>query len=549
MIQQGGYGQIYGNMGGGAVGASIFSAARESVNFARMVERQRLNLQQRQLRMQEAQMAANADLSKRRLDLEDTRLQLESRRLDLQDRLRKEEKERTLRAYDAKMEELARREEEAWMKAEEQARKEQLALEQQQRKEQQGLEQQNFKNIMDLSSSGGSVVDENGTPIAEGYNYARIPGTDSLARIPVGKQKAVEMDKRLWETITGDIERSNKLSDEARRSLSKQRERIEELQEIVKSDKSAQAQLDAAIAEYNESEKRSKGSAETKAIEFYRDAVLANPNLPEAVPYNKWKKLSWSNMDEREAEIVTEMAESRKPHDMEMLAAVVSMGGVGIDVDAVDAWRRAAAVPNSAARSIKPKDWLMVDWNDDKQKYDCMALLASSRPEDLAILKAFIEEKAKRRSDEGPSLSEQRKSHDNQGEQTESKPSNGPRFIQRSNFIQRSDKGMNIYVNGKRQFIPMWKWESMTEDERMNIRSSVKNTRNIVKDTRKKSDEMPSDNDGGQAEQKSGPSYIQRSNRGMHIYVNGKHRFIPMWKWESMTEKERRDIRNGVRNA
>ena len=112
MIQQGGYGQIYGSMGGGGVGAGIYSAAREEVTFARMVELQKLNLQKRQLRMQQAQAAANADLSKRRLDLEDTRLQIEARRLDMRDRDAQEARLRTLRAYEAKDAEIRLREQE-----------------------------------------------------------------------------------------------------------------------------------------------------------------------------------------------------------------------------------------------------------------------------------------------------------------------------------------------------------------------------------------------------------------------------------------------------
>ena len=101
MIRQEGYGQIYGDMGGATVGASIYKAARENVTFARMVELQRLNLAKRQLRMQQAQAAANADLSRRRLDLDNTRLELEARRLDLVDKQNEEQRLRTEKAYDA----------------------------------------------------------------------------------------------------------------------------------------------------------------------------------------------------------------------------------------------------------------------------------------------------------------------------------------------------------------------------------------------------------------------------------------------------------------
>lgn len=348
MIQQGGYGQIYGNMGGGAVGASIFSAARESVNFARMVERQRLNLQQRQLRMQEAQMAANADLSKRRLDLEDTRLQLESRRLDLQDRLRKEEKERTLRAYDAKMEELARREEEAWMKAEEQARKEQMAL-----------EQRAFENGMAVTRGGGNIMDKDGNIIDADYNYLNIPGTGNLARVPINARQAAGSvsgagtggetarasvaDKRMYESVLDDIKLDEKQASEARAALSKMRERIEELRSAAEKDDTAQAELAKAQAEYEDALKVATGGVSGGVSVSYRDAWNANPRLAETIPYNIYKGLPWGEWDDEQKGLVKELAGSRNERDMQLLKAIADKKDEWFNVPVARAWRSAAA--------------------------------------------------------------------------------------------------------------------------------------------------------------------------------------------------------------
>ena len=47
---RGGYGQTYGNMGGGAVGEMLYKATRNQVNFARMVELENLNMKKRALR-------------------------------------------------------------------------------------------------------------------------------------------------------------------------------------------------------------------------------------------------------------------------------------------------------------------------------------------------------------------------------------------------------------------------------------------------------------------------------------------------------------------
>jgi hypothetical protein len=99
-----GYGQSYMPTGTPDLGASIYSAQRGSVNFARMVELQRLNLQKRALRQQAAAQAAQ--LKERRQEHEDdTALQLakfalEERRLDIQDQENQRRSDGLLREYE-----------------------------------------------------------------------------------------------------------------------------------------------------------------------------------------------------------------------------------------------------------------------------------------------------------------------------------------------------------------------------------------------------------------------------------------------------------------
>lgn len=88
----GGYGQFYGNAGGGEVGAMMLRAQQNQVNFARMVEIEKLNMQKRALREQEAAAAAKRADSDRNYELAQSRLAMEQQRLDFNDALRQDQK-------------------------------------------------------------------------------------------------------------------------------------------------------------------------------------------------------------------------------------------------------------------------------------------------------------------------------------------------------------------------------------------------------------------------------------------------------------------------
>lgn len=98
-ITIGGYGQFYGNPGGGNVGATMMAAQQQSVNFARMVEIERLNLQKRALREREASQVAQAQQAARNYDLAQSRLAMEQQRLEHDDAVKQAQREAAEERY------------------------------------------------------------------------------------------------------------------------------------------------------------------------------------------------------------------------------------------------------------------------------------------------------------------------------------------------------------------------------------------------------------------------------------------------------------------
>ncbi len=109
MFQTSAFGQTYASVGDPSVGASIYAAAKQEVDFARMVERQKLNLQKRQLRMQEAQMEANRQAQQQNYELAQSRFKLEQKRLDNDFAIRQEERDMAERRYELALEEQRQR--------------------------------------------------------------------------------------------------------------------------------------------------------------------------------------------------------------------------------------------------------------------------------------------------------------------------------------------------------------------------------------------------------------------------------------------------------
>ena len=103
-VTMSGYGQSYMPMGGPGVGAAIYGAQRQEVNFARMVELQRLNLQKRALRQQAAAQAAQLQQREQarqdELAMQQTRFDLEERRLDMMDEENQRRRQDVLDAFE-----------------------------------------------------------------------------------------------------------------------------------------------------------------------------------------------------------------------------------------------------------------------------------------------------------------------------------------------------------------------------------------------------------------------------------------------------------------
>jgi hypothetical protein len=103
-VTMNGYGQSYMPMGGPGVGAAIYGAQRQEVNFARMVELEKLNLRKRVLRQQAAAQAAQLqDRQQARAEeaaLQQTKFDLEQRRLDMQDEENQRRRQDILDAFE-----------------------------------------------------------------------------------------------------------------------------------------------------------------------------------------------------------------------------------------------------------------------------------------------------------------------------------------------------------------------------------------------------------------------------------------------------------------
>lgn len=118
-VTMSGYGQSYMPMGGPDVGAAIYGAQRQQVNFARMVELQKLNLQKQALRQQAAAQAAQLQQREQArqddLAMQQTRFDLEERKIDMQDAETQQRRQDILAAYERAEQEKSQREAQALM--------------------------------------------------------------------------------------------------------------------------------------------------------------------------------------------------------------------------------------------------------------------------------------------------------------------------------------------------------------------------------------------------------------------------------------------------
>lgn len=330
MIQQGGYGQIYGNMGGAAVGASIYKAQREDVTFARMVELQKLNLQKRALRQRQAEAAANADLSRRRLDMESTRLDLEARRLDMVDKQNEEQRLRAEKAYEAKMQEMELRQEQEKQKAAQQEQAARLKL-----------EQQNFDNGMDVTRAGGNILPDGGEVSDDTYNYIKMPG-GQVARVPVAERRAAggtleqtrgggvtdaQTYRRVNAVVDSDLKAAEKSVAEAKKNLAVMESRLAGMErDAAASDgenQRAQVEQYRGEVEALRSEIEAKSGGTREMAERYRAALAQDSSLANDVPYTKWRGLPWKDYTSEQRTVLYNLLDDATESGRELVKALV----------------------------------------------------------------------------------------------------------------------------------------------------------------------------------------------------------------------------------
>lgn len=142
MYQTTGYGQTYASGGGAAVGAAIYGAQRSQIQFARMVESQKLQLEKRRLNQQQAALAAQQKNSERDYNMAMMRFNLEREKLDRdyeQSQLDREYRERVFRQDMAEKERMAQQ----WKQTYEQNERK-IALDQSQFEARQNQQQNQF---------------------------------------------------------------------------------------------------------------------------------------------------------------------------------------------------------------------------------------------------------------------------------------------------------------------------------------------------------------------------------------------------------------------
>lgn len=143
-----GYSTVYAGAGGPEVGGNIYSAQREQVQFARMVELQKLGLEKRRLNMQQAAMAAQQKNSDRDYNMAMMRFNLEKEKLDRdyeQSQWDREYKEREFKQFV----EQKQRENDQWQQTYEQNERK-MAQDQQQFEARQNQQQYQYDLGYDL---------------------------------------------------------------------------------------------------------------------------------------------------------------------------------------------------------------------------------------------------------------------------------------------------------------------------------------------------------------------------------------------------------------
>lgn len=429
MLQQGGYGQIYGSMGGAGVGVEIYNSQRRSVNFARFVELAQLNMRRRQLQQSEAQMQAELDDRKQSRAMQAAHFELESRRLDMQDKQNQWEKERAVKAYELqetqRQFETDRRRSElvaAQQKYEQelQQRQNELAFKQSEaaRKQQQEDEDRQWDRrkqandeTMRLAASGAEpfVNDKDGnvTPLPA-YPLQSLSGMG--AAVPVRQPEDVsahgetrlrfdDSQKAQLTAIDDDIKRDEALAATSEKNTVALEHELQALQDSLRykpNDGQLKKDIGAKTKEIEEARKKSKLDAAYEFKRAYAFRAKQEPGLLSEIPYQKWAAMPFAGYDfdakdGAKSKFVVDLLNSDYPQDRKMLRSIVEMGGV-FNYDAAQVYQRATALDLPVTQQIPVRVWLEVPWDDMSAdiKSQINILASSKKPEDIELLKRFV---------------------------------------------------------------------------------------------------------------------------------------------------------------
>ena len=355
MIQQGGYGQIYGASGGGAgVGVGILDAAQANVNFARQIELQRLALQKRALRQQAAQMRAQQKERSRQQDLALLSLQLQERRLDMEDAQNQFRNDALVRSYEQQQARLARQDEM-------EERKFSLAQREADFREAQ------WQDKYDLEQSAQQLrADELQLRADALYSREAAQGAGD-GQNPAPVQPNVKFDDAQKAQL--DIVKTDLNLDEQR--IARSRKALEELDHAIQLKESElegikkeklRAPVQEQLAELRRKREELAGQEDSDSRQMRKDyqwEASQNPSLLSILDYQTLDRLPWEKYSAPQKSLLKELVRSGQPRQWELLAEL-GRDGQPFDYAAADAYRQAASAgyfPGVTARMFLSLPW------------------------------------------------------------------------------------------------------------------------------------------------------------------------------------------------
>lgn len=293
-ITIGGYGQFYGNAGGGEVGAMLYKAAQRQVNFARMVELENLNMKKRALREQEATQAARQAENDRNYELAQSKLALEQQRLDYNDALRQDQKAATEERFRQALvqKELERQERQRRYEAEQAYKQQQLDMK---RQSQESLDAYRASRL-GISQQKQAQKAGNAAP-AEKPAKISASNYDSILNNYISGLEASKKDKDGW--IEREAKRARSLADEDE-TMATRASNLERWGFMNENQR-------YGTGLYGEVQKNTWSERDGKVLEFakrFRDFAKANPQIYTEYGFQPmfdqvdWEKVSDDERDE-----------------------------------------------------------------------------------------------------------------------------------------------------------------------------------------------------------------------------------------------------------